>query len=112
MYILAGLHACTSCLHLYLHACVCTYLQDTLGVRSLPTLIWVSPNGEILTRRGVASVLKDTEGALFPWKEKAVKDVDEALESLADEPVLLAFVDGINEEAQQQVQKVRLGFRV
>ncbi|KAL8449856.1 hypothetical protein Emed_002819 [Eimeria media] len=79
--------------------------QDTLGVRSLPTLIWVDSNGEILTRRGVASVSNDPEGALFPWKDKAVKDVDEALESIAEEPVLLAFMDQASEETQEQVQK-------
>ncbi|KAL8439820.1 hypothetical protein Efla_004346 [Eimeria flavescens] len=79
--------------------------QDTLGVRALPTLIWVAPNGEILTRRGVASVMNDEEGALFPWKEKAVKDVEDALESIAEEAVLLAFIDRANEETQQNVQK-------
>ncbi|KAL8455828.1 hypothetical protein Emag_000402 [Eimeria magna] len=79
--------------------------QDTLGVRSLPTLIWVDSKGEILTRRGVASVSNDPEGALFPWRDKAVKDVDEALESIAEEPVLLAFMDRATEETQEQVQK-------
>ncbi|KAL8436673.1 hypothetical protein ACSSS7_001498 [Eimeria intestinalis] len=79
--------------------------QDTLGVRSLPTLIWVDSSGEVLTRRGVASVSNDPEGALFPWKDKAVKDVDEALESIAEEPVLLAFMDQATEKTQQQVQK-------
>lgn len=80
--------------------------QDALAVRSLPTLIWVSPNGEVLTRRGVASVVKDTAGALFPWKDECVRDAEEALESIAEEPVLLAFMDGAKEETQQQVKQV------
>ncbi|CDJ68127.1 nucleoredoxin, putative [Eimeria necatrix] len=80
--------------------------QDALGVRSLPTLIWVSPRGEILTRRGVSAILRDGEGAQFPWKEKPVRDIDEALEIVAEEPVVLAFLDLADEETQRETLKV------
>lgn len=86
----------------------CCYLvQDALGVRSLPTLIWVSPRGEILTRRGVSAILRDGEGAQFPWKEKPVRDIDEALEIVAEEPVVLAFLDLADEETQRETLKVK-----
>ncbi|XP_026194091.1 nucleoredoxin [Cyclospora cayetanensis] len=80
--------------------------QDALNVRSLPTLLWVSPSGEVLTRRGVAALLKDEEGSLFPWKEKAVKDLDEALDAVSEQPVLLAFLDAADEQTHQKVKEV------
>ena len=66
----------------------------------------MSPEGEILTKRGVYAALEDKEGLGFPWKEETVRDADKALEVLAEEPVLLAFIDKTDKDTQQQILQV------
>jgi hypothetical protein len=47
---------------------VCKQLAGSLSVFSVPTLIVFSPKGNILTRAGVRSVIKDPKGSGFPWE--------------------------------------------
>ncbi|PFH34174.1 apicoplast-associated thioredoxin family protein Atrx1 [Besnoitia besnoiti] len=80
-------------------------LQEALNIRSLPTLVWISKDGEVLTRRGVPSLMEDLEGRDFPWKEKEINDVGETVEGIADEPALILFMEYLDDkekEAQEQ----------
>lgn len=43
-------------------------LAGSLSVMSVPSLIVMSPTGNILTRAGVRSVMSDPKGAGFPWE--------------------------------------------
>ncbi|KFH09594.1 apicoplast-associated thioredoxin family protein Atrx1 [Toxoplasma gondii VAND] len=80
-------------------------LQEALNVRSLPTLVWLSKEGEVLTRRGVPHVLEDPEGRNFPWKDKDVNDVSDSVEGIADEPALILFMEHLDEKAKEEQEK-------
>ncbi|KEP63518.1 UNVERIFIED_CONTAM: apicoplast-associated thioredoxin family protein Atrx1 [Hammondia hammondi] len=80
-------------------------LQEALNVRSLPTLVWLSKEGAVLTRRGVPHVLEDPEGRNFPWKDKDVSDVSESVEGLADEPALVLFMEHLDEKAKEEQEQ-------
>ncbi|CBZ55148.1 hypothetical protein NCLIV_055730 [Neospora caninum Liverpool] len=80
-------------------------LQEALSVRSLPTLVWLSKEGEVLTKRGVPSVLEDPDGERFPWQDKDINDVSETVEGIADEPALILFMEQMDEGAKEEQEK-------
>ncbi|OXB71751.1 UNVERIFIED_CONTAM: hypothetical protein H355_006194 [Colinus virginianus] len=81
-------------------------LQETLNVRSLPTLVWVGPDDEILTRNGVAAVTADPELQSFPFREPDVHEVAETVEGIAQEPALILFMEYADPADQQKQQAV------
>jgi len=57
-------------------------LSQKYGVRGIPTLVILSPSGEVVTTSGRAEVMKDPKGSNFPWgstaEHQAVKPAVEA----------------------------------
>jgi hypothetical protein len=43
-------------------------LSSKHGIMGIPALLIFSPDGEILTKSGVAAVCSDPDGEQFPWK--------------------------------------------
>lgn len=82
-------------------------LQETLNIRSLPTLVWVGPDDEVLTRSGVAAIAADAELKSFPFKEPDVHEVAESVEGIAQDPALILFME-YADPAEQQKQRAAL----
>lgn len=64
-------------------------LGSKYQVRSIPTLLVFGPDGNLITREGRSSVVKDPSAAEFPWKDA---DANAAQASKRNQVFLIALV--------------------
>ncbi|KAF5911682.1 hypothetical protein HPG69_015659 [Diceros bicornis minor] len=82
-----------------------------LPPQSIPTLIVLDPQGEVITRQGRVEVLNDEDCREFPWHPKPVLELsDSNAVQLNEGPCLVLFVDseddGESEAAKQLIQPI------
>eukprot|EP00281_Chroomonas_sp_CCMP1168_P022656 CAMPEP_0206235690 /NCGR_PEP_ID=MMETSP0047_2-20121206/13292_1 /ASSEMBLY_ACC=CAM_ASM_000192 /TAXON_ID=195065 /ORGANISM="Chroomonas mesostigmatica_cf, Strain CCMP1168" /LENGTH=410 /DNA_ID=CAMNT_0053659927 /DNA_START=64 /DNA_END=1296 /DNA_ORIENTATION=- len=68
-------------------------LNELFSVEGIPHLVMVDPNGKVINKDMVGDVACDAAVANFPWKPKAVRDIDEAGGSLNEVPSVIVFGD-------------------
>ncbi|CAN0116709.1 unnamed protein product [Discosporangium mesarthrocarpum] len=79
-----------------------------LGVSALPTLLIFDEDSKLITANGRMEVLKDQEGASFPWYPKPMSELSEAPEVITQKPAFVVFMEGGEKEEQARVKDILL----
>ncbi|CEM09946.1 unnamed protein product [Vitrella brassicaformis CCMP3155] len=79
-------------------------LQSELEVASLPTLVLLDENRQIITKQGRALLASDPQGKKFPWRPKPVTDLAENTEKMTDYPSLVVFMEASEPKKQRELE--------
>lgn len=74
-------------------------LNRELGVRGIPTLVFVDKEGNVLTKDGRSKVTSEPEG--FPWPPKARDTLEDALDYINEKAVLVVFSDACTDPVNE-----------
>lgn len=81
-------------------------LSAIFGIKGIPSLVIVGPQGETITTNGTAAVIADPEGNEFPWQPKPVVDLKSGPGSLQEIPTVLYFCEGSAAAIQQAALEI------
>lgn len=78
-------------------------LMTELEVKGLPTLVLLDEEREVITSKGRDFVLKDPEGAKFPWYPQPLNEISYSFDGIAQKPSLVLFMEGASADAQAKM---------
>lgn len=76
-------------------------LMTELEVRGLPSLVILDEDRQVITAKGREFVLKDPEGAKFPWHPQPLNEISYSFDGIAQKPSVVVFMEGAAPEAQE-----------
>jgi len=83
-------------------------LSSRFEVQGIPTLVILSPEGEVITKSGRQAIGTDPRGAKFPYYPPLVGDLTESSESfgfdLNEVPALIAFIEALDDGDQDSAR--------
>merc|ERR1712167_203425 len=62
--------------------------------------------GEVINANGRGALGADPNGSKFPWHPAPVNDVEETTDGLNDETCVIAMIEGLDDAAQEEVEKL------
>ncbi|KAF8822730.1 apicoplast-associated thioredoxin family protein Atrx1 [Cardiosporidium cionae] len=80
-------------------------LQDELEITSLPSLVILDENRQVINKNGRRAIETDLEGQNFPWVPKVVQDISESVDGLYENPSLIVFMEDAGKDTQEQVKR-------
>lgn len=78
-------------------------LMTELEVRGLPSLVILDEERKVITAKGRDFVLKDPEGAKFPWHPQPLNEISYSFDGIAQKPSLVVFMEGATADAQEKM---------
>lgn len=92
----------------------CDTLAQQQGIQGYPTLLIVSPEGEVVNSDGTSAVRADPEGAKFPYLPQPIEDLGSTINSyghsIEQKPCLVLFYEGVSDEQKQEFKQILLPF--
>ncbi len=81
-------------------------LQIGLGIKSIPALVFVNKEGQVLTSSGVTEVMNDENFVNFPWKN-SILDLTSgaAVEKLQRNPAIIVFSENCDEQTKASIKE-------
>jgi hypothetical protein len=80
-------------------------LMVQLEVSQVPTLVLVDEEGKVITTTGTNYVMKDPEGARFPWGPQPVNDLSFSYDGLDKSPCVVVLMEGASAETHKSVEE-------
>ena len=81
-------------------------LQIGLGIKSIPALVFINKEGQVLTSSGVTEVMNDENFINFPWKN-SILDLTSgaAVEKLQRNPAIIVFSENCDESTKALIKE-------
>ena len=67
------------------------WFDEKFSIEGIPNLLLFAPDGSLLCKDATGKVRADPRGERFPWPPEPVLSVEDAMDSINDGPVVIAF---------------------